>query len=721
MKFESNSPNVLGVYLGHDLAACLLRGGQVAVMIEEERLNRFKHGRPNFVAGIWGQFAGKFGYIPWASMSYCLEAAGLGIDDIDLITFGDHLWAASAANTLREVIPIKDRNKVVFITEPAGAVHHYHHALSAFMASPFDHAAVLVIDADGSSNSVGYEAESGYLFEGRDGKHVHIFKNRYTSSGPFRSGIGWTYELVTRLLGFTNPKIFLADAGKTMGLAAYGAARQEFNLKTWIRHDGLKLDFSAFHNWLIESGYDSRILNNKVGLANQSQAISQYAKDIAFKAQSELESAVLHLADELYQRTQARNLCLAGGVALNSVANGLLVKRGKFERVFIQPAANDAGQAIGLAYHGHLLLTTNQSQSGYSGMSLPCAGRQKPEPPRFSEKIRPIPHAYGGRRYTAEEILPLLVEAGLPYVEFPNDEALAEDAATELASSKIIGWLQRGSEYGPRALGHRSILVDPRGPDTKDKVNSRVKFRESFRPFAPSVLLERAREVFDLECDSPYMLLVAEVREQWRERIPAVVHEDGTARIQTVDRLVTPLLYSLIERFCTLTGVPLLLNTSFNLRGMPIVETPWDAIQCFLYTDLDCLYLERFKLNRPALSLLFPSLSEGWQVSVKHCPGAAGRTVSFVDRAGSRTIELELMPELADLLLYLDGARSLAHACRQTLQTDAETVERNSAVEAVSIVQRLVRSGAMTLRVGNLSFGEKSDDTHWWQSPSTLK
>ena len=702
---RQGSPRVLGVYLGHDMGACLLVGGQIVSMIEEERLNRFKHGRPNLVAGLWTAFAGKFGYFPWASVSYCLEASGLGLDDLDLIMVGDDIWGAGARDTIGSVVPIKDRGKVVFATKPAGAVHHYHHALSAFFASPFEEAAVLVIDADGSTNVDGYEAESGYVFRGRRGAHDVVFKNRYLSPGIPRDGLGWMYEQVSRLLGFYDDAIFLADSGKTMGLAAYGRPRSAFDAP-WIAANGFALDFSGFKTWLIESTFDAQILKNQVGLARGMPSVSRMAADLAYKAQLELERAVVHLAVELRKRTGAKNLCLAGGVALNAVANGLLVRQSVFERLFVQPAANDGGQAIGLAYHGHLLLggrcraQNNLNAHSSVGDDGPC-------------EIRPIADAYGGRYYTRSEIGTLLTRAGLPFTELPRT-AVAFDAAAQLCASRFVAWAQAGSEFGPRALGHRSILADPRDREAKDRLNARVKFREPFRPFAPAVLMERAREVFELSVESPYMLLVAPVRESWRERVPAIVHADATARIQTVDRNSDPLFYGLIEEFEKATGVPLVLNTSLNLNGMPIVESPLDALQCFLYTELDCLYMECFKLEQPPTSLLIPALAAGAELSLKRRSNGSATLVV----AGARPrqmVELEVPHTILRLIEQLDGTRSLAEAHGKVMRQAAERGEEIDLNVAVSITKRLLRAGALSLKVGDLTFGGAWEPVQWWQ------
>jgi carbamoyltransferase len=712
MSKGNGSPAVLGVYLGHDLGACLLMGGEIVVVIEEERLNRVKHGRPNEVAGLWGQFAGRFGYFPWASVRYCLEAGNLSIDDLDLIMLGDALWASGATNTIGDVIPIKDRSKVVFVSEPRGAVHHFHHALSSFMASPFDEAAVLVVDGDGNSNEDGYEAETGFFFENRLGAYQEIFKNRYKDKTLPRSGVGWTYEQVTFLLGYANPRIFLADPGKTMGLAPYGRPRAEFDLP-WIRCDGFKLDFSGFHQWLKESTYVSHILSHRDGLAMGPNGISQYAKDLAFKVQSELEQVMLHLSREVHKATKAKKLCLTGGVALNCVANGLIAKRGFFENIFIQPAANDGGQAIGLAYHGHLLLTTDTS---------PLARDKKVQARKSMAgtshcvpTIRPIKHAYGGRSYRSEEILELLDTTGLACQELTSDEALVEDASSELAKRRIIGWFQGGSEFGPRALGHRSILANPEAAEMKDQLNNRVKFRESFRPFAPSVLVERVSDVFETETESPYMLLVCPVREAWKARVQAITHVDGTARVQTVAAAVEPIYHSLISAFERRTGIPLVLNTSFNLRGMPIVESPFDALQCFLFTSMDCLYLTRFKVNRPEPSNLYPYRSPQWELTAEYDISSRRRKLVCRSHESREHIRIDVTSEMASLCEALDGNRSLAEAYHQTHRNGGGDHPAASLESVTCAIQSLVQRGVMQLRAGSINFGIPGIGLHWWQ------
>jgi carbamoyltransferase len=409
---------------------------------------------------------------------------------------------------------------------------------------------------------------------------------------------------------------------------------------------------------------------------------NQREKNLAFKVQLETETAVLRLAQRLKKETGAKSLCLAGGVALNSVSNGLLQASGMFENVFVQPAAADNGQAIGLAYYGHL-------------MSSPIP-------------IKPMKHAFGGRSYSNADIKGLLDRCGVACRDVGEDEELAAEAARDLAGSKIVGWFQGGSELGPRALGHRSILADPRGAEMKETLNARVKFREAFRPFAPSVLAERADEIFDLHGkESPYMLIVAPVRPRWAHVLPAVTHIDGTGRVQTVDRAVDPLYHALVSRFGELTGVPVVLNTSFNIRGMPIVETPLDALQCFLGTGLDVLYLGRYRVEQPRPFELFPEILPGCELSAESGESRESRQrqMGLPRREGEDARALIVEPiagvDLDVLCRMLDGKRSLAAALEPSL-TDARGGDR-TLMEATSFVKNLMRHGYVRLHFGSFT------------------
>ena len=683
--------NVIGVHTspGHDMGACLLQDGIVRCVIEEERLSLVKHALPNDAVNLWPQYNGCFGYFPWASFAYCLDEAKLSIDDLDAVVV-----PAFSGPAFAQIVPIRDKRKILIADEPKGAQHHFMHALSAFFASDFEQAAVLVVDGDGSMiPGEGYEAESGYAFDDRSGAYRTIFKNRYLERG-IGGGIGWMYDVVSAALGFVNTRIgYLADPGKTMGLAPYGRSREGLSAP-WIRVDGFRLDLSGFNDWARGSGIDkiARYEDRSRALIQDESHIPDYAMDLAFKAQAELERAMLALSVELHRSTGKKNLCLAGGVALNSVANGLISAQGPFERLFVQPAAGDGGQSIGLAYYGHLKL-------------------------RSDARIKPIAHAFAGRLYDENEVESMLRAAGLGYRKLDDEQSLADDAAEALASGQIVGWFQGGSEYGPRALGHRSILADPRPTTMKDHLNRRVKFRELFRPFAPSVLAERAHEVFDLRQDSPYMLLVAPVRAEWRDRVPAITHIDGTARVQTVDPNVDNLYARLIEAFHTRTGIPLVLNTSFNLRGMPIVESPRDALRAFLFTDMDRLYLGRLDVKRPDPLSLTPALSPEWTLNLGIAADWRQREMvsrgAFVLDGGKRSVTLSDLPRLdgADIpaqdevnvvgrfVFALDGETSIADALKATV---SEEVNQSLARSADLLVQALLRHGILRLRIGSV-------------------
>jgi carbamoyltransferase len=314
--------------------------------------------------------------------------------------------------------------------------------------------------------------------------------------------------------------------------------------------------------------------------------------NIAAKVQAELEEAMLFLVGRLYERARCPNLCLSGGVALNSVANGRIIREGPFKRIFITPAAGDGGVAVGAALYGHYHFTGQ----------MPC--------PHFRNDFL-------GKPYADADMLTALQQNPCVEFELQVDPALA--AARDIAQGKIVGWFEGRSEFGPRALGHRSILCDPRDADMKDILNARVKFRESFRPYAASILDESVSEFFDLHCPSPYMLVVADVLNSKRNVIPAVCHVDGTCRIQVVDNEYDGEYRCLVEKFGQLTGVPVVLNTSFNIRGEPIVESPQDALRCFLSTGIDVLYLGKYRVTKKSLgdpdthttaSALVPYLSE---------------------------------------------------------------------------------------------------------------
>jgi len=445
------------------------------------------------------------------------------------------------------------------------AEHHESHAASAFFPSPFERAAVLTMDGVGewATSSVG-------VGEGNDVRVLRELR--------FPHSLGLLYSAFTYFLGF---KVNSAEY-KVMGLAPYGEPKYVQAILDHlieVRDDGsfkINMDYFSYdHGLTMTDGAFSRLFRMRVR-EGESQ-LEQSHKDLAASIQKVLEMVVLNMANTLHRTTGLNKLCMAGGVALNCVANGRIQRETPFKEIFIQPAAGDAGGAVGVAsfiYHSIL---------GH-------------------ERTWTWPHAYLGPEYSTAEVRTFLDQQGVKYAELEREELLATTARL-IAEQNVVGWFQGRMEFGPRALGSRSILADARNPKNKDTVNLKIKFRESFRPFAPSVLAERAPEYFELDCDSPYMLLVAQVRPEKRV-IPSVTHVDGSARIQTVRREENPLYYDLIAEFDRQCGVPVIINTSFNVRGEPIVCTPEDAYRCFMRTHMDHLVIDRFVLDKKEMKPL---------------------------------------------------------------------------------------------------------------------
>jgi carbamoyltransferase len=401
------------------------------------------------------------------------------------------------------------------------------------------------------------------------------------------------YRLVSQVLGFVAPDrddrrvMALDDAGKTMGLAAHGTPNDRWAPFVRFPHpDGeggprSLMDFSGILDLLEAEGLISfkRDLRTRkmlldIVIRGHDEPLTDLHRDLACRVQEEFTTAMIRLARELHRLTGLPRLCLSGGAALNSVANARIVDETGFEEVFIFPAGTDDGNALGCAFHGwHRLLG-------------------QPHQPRR------LATPYLGIDYGEEDCRQAAAKMGLLPRRAENDEELVERAAAALAEGRVVGWFQGGSEIGPRALGHRSLLADPRRPESVEMLNREIKFREPFRPYAPSVIEERQAEFFDLDRPSPYMLLVAPVRRSKQEEIPAVTHVDGTARVQTVSREANPLYHRLIERFGELTGVPLLLNTSMNRAGEPMVESPVDAARLFRGTALPMMVMGRFILEK---------------------------------------------------------------------------------------------------------------------------
>jgi carbamoyltransferase len=546
---------VLGLNTLHDASVALVRDGEIVVCIEEERLSRQKHHRG----------------FPERAIREALAFAKIGFAEVDAVGFYWHPWhrlgrfawhfARHLPRTLSYLrfqpelwggfagVGRRLRDEHGFRGKLRWVRHHVAHAYSAFCPSPFEEAAVLTVDGTG-------EWTTTAIFRGaRDG----LAARREIG---YPHSVGKVYEALTQYLGFLP----LCDEGKVMGLAPYGSPRftDAFEKILHWNGDGMRVGEEFFQYWLGRDPKYAPALVDLLGPARTPESpIEKRHEDVAASLQRRTEEAMLVLAAEAAKVAPSRNLCLAGGVALNSVANGRVLRESDFEGLFVQPAAYDAGAALGAALAvSHRLLGR-----------LPR--------PRFD-------HAYLGLECDEASCARALERLG---VAFERVADAPERAAELIAGGKVVGWFQGRAEYGPRALGARSILADPRDPGMKDRLNDRVKHREGFRPYAPSVLEERAAEWFVGAYPSPFMLLVFPVREDKRALVPAITHVDGTARVQTISREASPRFHALVSAFERRTGVPLVLNTSLNRRGEPMAGRPEDAVKLFLETELDALFL----------------------------------------------------------------------------------------------------------------------------------
>ncbi|MBV8752197.1 MAG: carbamoyltransferase, partial [Hyphomicrobiales bacterium] len=583
----------------HDSAACLLADGRIVAAAQEERFTRKKHDAS----------------FPHHAARYCLEAGRVGIGEIDYVAFYDKpflkferlletylAFAPRGFRSFRMAMPLwlKEKlfQKIVLRDElkklgPGADVerllfaeHHQSHAASAFFASPFAEAAVLTMDGVGewTTTSAGI---------GRAG-HLEILKELH-----FPHSLGLLYSALTYHLGF---KVNSGEY-KVMGLAPYGEPKHVdlfFDHLMDLKPDGtFRLDMDYF-DYCTGLTMTNGAFDALFGAAPRkpNELLSQWHMDIAASLQKVTEEAMLRLARSLARETGAKNLCLAGGVALNCVGNGKVLRDGQFERIWIQPAAGDAGGAVGAALAAyHQFKGQPRNAAANDGMS----------------------GAFLGPEYAQADIEQRLKAAGARFAVLDEAE-MVETTAKALADQLAIGWFQGRMEFGPRSLGARSILGDPRSPTMQKNLNLKVKYRESFRPFAPAVLREDVADWFELESDSPYMLLVADVRKDRRREmnaaeqllfgidklnvsrseIPAVTHIDYSARIQTVSEATNPLFHRLLREFKRLTGCPVLVNTSFNVRGEPIVCTPEDAFRCFMGSDIELLVAGNCFLRKEA-------------------------------------------------------------------------------------------------------------------------
>ena len=538
---------VLGINaVFHDPAAALVVDGRIVAAAEEERFTRRKHGKPSVPFSTWE--------VPGAAARWCLARGGIGPEDLDAVAYSyDPSIAATHSDVtsdgwealrtlfveraplfLRAELPGLDPACVRFVA------HHAAHAASAYLAAPLESSAVMVLDGRG-------ERASYLAGVWRDG----IFERLAVQ--PLPHSLGLMYEDVTEHLGFHRS----SDEYKVMGLAAHGSPEYLPELRRLIRcrDGGFTLDPIEW----------STFAKPRVG----EEWRSEHA-DLAASVQARLEEVLLELAAWLHDRSGDDRLTMAGGVALNCVANSRLVREGPFRELWVQPAAGDAGTALGAALHSARA---------------------------FGDRTLPMETAALGPEWSDDEIRSWLDAARVPFEE-PAD--LADSVAEILAADGVVGWYQGRSEYGPRALGHRSLLADPRRAANLERLND-IKGREQFRPIAPMVLLDRAAEIFDGPLPSPYMLFTQRVEPAWAERIPAVVHVDGTARIQTVDPDAEPLVAGVLRAFERRTGVPVVVNTSFNTSGRPIVDSPRDALECFGAAPIDALAIGPALVRRSAL------------------------------------------------------------------------------------------------------------------------
>jgi len=562
---------ILGInHYFHDSSACVLVDGKIVAALEEERFNRDKHTRA----------------FPELAIKECLNIAGIGFEDIDHVAVSIkpmHRWATKTLYALRrphkagpfikhELVQgyFKQQRFQRWIKDAFGNTpptvhqvqHPVTHAAGSYYASPYDHAAILSLDGSG-------EWACAWLGEGR-GDKVTCF-----SESDFPNSLGSVYEAVTEFCGF-KPNY---DEGKTMGLAPLGDASKHIAAARRVvdvTDEGqieVDLSYFSYQYWGYRRCSDKfhqtfgtpRVFNGE---------FADHHQDVAAAFQQVLEECALKLARQLKEKTSAPYLVIGGGVGLNSVMNGRLLREAGFDDVYIMPAAGDNGTSIGAAY------TVYHQTLGNPRKNLPENAHMNP---------------YVGNAYTDAEIEAELKRYKLSYTQSAN---ITQDAADLLENGKIIGWFQGCMEIGPRALGSRSILANPAFPDMKQKINSEVKFREAYRPFAPSATIEGANEFFDIDVEAPFMLKVCQVREDQRSVLPAITHVDGSARLQTVRADSHPTYHALIKNLGERTGVPVVLNTSFNIQGEPVVESPRDAIRCFFSTGLDALCLGSFIITK---------------------------------------------------------------------------------------------------------------------------
>ena len=578
----------------HDSAAALVEDGEIVAAAQEERFSRLKHDAR----------------FPAQAIGYCLDAAGVGMDELDQVVFfekpfikferlletyvqtaprGFRSFAMAMPLWIKEKLfqkselkkALRDLDRGDLPSDPLFSEHHLSHAASAFYPSPFDEALILTMDGVGE-----WATTTVAVGKGRD---LNIHREIH-----FPHSLGLLYSAVTYHTGFR------VNSGeyKVMGLAPYGEprfAQRMFEHLIDLKEDGSFRLNQAYFNYATGLTMTNAAFSELFGqpVRSAESRLDQFHMDMAASVQVVVEEAVLRLARDQAKQTAQRNLCLAGGVALNCVANGKLRRAGLFDNIWIQPAAGDAGGSLGAALY---------AQHAYANV------------PRTRSASDSMKGAYLGPEHAQADIEGALDRIGAVY-ELLDTDGLVGKVALDLAAGAAVGWFQGRMEFGPRALGNRSILGDPRNPKTQETLNLKIKFRESFRPFAPAILEEKVDEWFDFDEPSPYMLMVDQVADsrkrdidetrqgldrlkEIRSQIPAVTHVDGSARIQTVSAKTNPLFHALISEFDRQTGCPVIVNTSFNIRGEPIVCTPEDAFRCFMGTNMDVLVVGNCYLRK---------------------------------------------------------------------------------------------------------------------------
>jgi carbamoyltransferase len=572
--------NILGISAHyHDAACCLLRDGELISAAEEERFSRVKHDSR----------------LPWQAFRFCLEAGGITLADVDCVAYYENptkklsrqIWMALYPET-SESIRRKVLNRLTTRIDRAerqirrmlgytGRLevfdHHQSHAASSFFYSGFEEAAVLTVDGVGEWATTAFGRAAGPV--------VDLFEEVH-----FPSSLGLLYSAITSYLGFdVNDGEY-----KVMGLAPYGEPRYADQVRALVTRGEAgqySLNLEYFDFLKRDRMYSDRLIDLFGAPPRPAESeLLPFHQDVARSIQWVLEEILLEKVAYLHTRVPSRNLCMAGGVALNCVANSRILRDGPFDELFVQPAASDAGGCLGAAALAHVRLTGER----------PAQGR--------------LTHMYWGPATPVDDIAGMLAGTPLQALDYRGrPEELLEATVDRLAAGKVVGWFQGRMEFGPRALGARSILADPRDEKMRDRINALVKMRESFRPFAPAVLEGQAGEHFAIDHPSPFMLETCQVCSPFE--LPAITHVDRSARLQTVDPESSPRFAALLARFAERTGCPILLNTSFNMRGEPIVCTPEDALLCFARSQIDALVLEDFIVDRESIPPAWSEIVSG--------------------------------------------------------------------------------------------------------------